>query len=261
MNFEYFIQDAVDTMKSALYPAEKAAEAFPLLCDRVLVDAVCRIENDAAFILNGYRPSWQNEDARKEPDRGLKEYSTAASWKSYTSGKISRETACKRAIKRLAREAEKAARLQFEQLEKAARAADLTEVEIRVDWTRNNTWGYNPHATVYASARTTGKASGCGYDKRSAAVAEALNNDAGALKCLYQLAEKALNDGKNPINENGVYSWGSVIAYGAGHTVLPYFEGGVGINCHLQLFRLAGFDVLAANEHNRHDFYLLRREV
>ena len=51
---------------------------------------------------------------------------------------------------------------------------NITHISINVEWTRNTTWGYNPHATVYTSNgdATEGRASGCGYDKESAAIAE-----------------------------------------------------------------------------------------
>lgn len=61
-------------------------------------------------------------------------------------------------------------------------APDVYEVELKIYWFKNPYWGYNP--TVELWARTAagcvyieraGHASGCGYCKRSAAMAEALN--------------------------------------------------------------------------------------
>lgn len=62
----------------------------------------------------------------------------------------------------------------------AAPAFDV--MMINVDWVKNPTWGNNPHAgvAVYGdngpSERLNGSASGCGYDKRSAAIDSALRH-------------------------------------------------------------------------------------
>lgn len=56
-------------------------------------------------------------------------------------------------------------------------------ISINIDYKRNRTWGWNPTATVTASLdgvrtdTTTGMASGCGYDKLSAAVCYAFREN------------------------------------------------------------------------------------
>lgn len=56
-------------------------------------------------------------------------------------------------------------------------------ISIAVEYKRSRTWGWNPTATVTASLdgvrtdTTTGMASGCGYDKLSAAVCEAFSEN------------------------------------------------------------------------------------
>lgn len=70
-----------------------------------------------------------------------------------------------------------------DRLEAADNAGKLIEMEISVNWVRSKTWGSNPHAECRIlfedaeygtrSAYSEGRASGCGYDKRSAAVQEA----------------------------------------------------------------------------------------
>lgn len=56
-------------------------------------------------------------------------------------------------------------------------------ISINIDYKRNRTWGWNPTATVTASLdgvrtdTTTGTASGCGYDKLSAAVCYAFREN------------------------------------------------------------------------------------
>lgn len=56
-------------------------------------------------------------------------------------------------------------------------------ISINVEYKRNRTWGWNPTATVTAvldgvrTDTTTGKASGCGYNKLSAAVDRAFSEN------------------------------------------------------------------------------------
>ena len=56
-------------------------------------------------------------------------------------------------------------------------------ISINIEYKRNRTWGWNPTATVTASLdgvrtdTTTGTASGCGYDKLSAAVCHAFSGN------------------------------------------------------------------------------------
>lgn len=56
-------------------------------------------------------------------------------------------------------------------------------ISINIEYKRNRMWGWNPTAMVTASLdgvrtdTTIGKASGCGYDKLSAAVCEAFSEN------------------------------------------------------------------------------------
>ena len=103
----------------------------------------------------------------------------------------------------------------------------IKSVEVTIKWSKNSTRGLNPHASINILAsdsnfneyNLTGKASGCGYDKRSAATAEAFNKSKILKAYLYKAKNKAL---KNK----------TVLEYGAGYGALPYFEGGVGFSSH-----------------------------
>lgn len=130
---------------------------------------------------------------------------------------------------------------------------DITTISINVEWVRNTTWGYNPHATVYTNNgdATEGRASGCGYDKESAAVAEALNENNDILKLLYTFKNKKMTTKKTNSRE--------LLGYGSGYGILPYFEGGVGMYSLLNIFRKLGYNI---NEHhtNRSDFYTIQKK-
>ena len=125
-------------------------------------------------------------------------------------------------------------------------------ISINVEWVKNNTWGYNPHATVYTSNddATEGRASGCGYDKESAAIAEALNKNNDILKLLYNYKNKKMTTKKTNNHD--------ILGYGSGYGVLPYFEGGVGVPSLLNIFKKLGYTI---TEHhtNRSDFYTIEK--
>ena len=88
----------------------------------------------------------------------------------------------------------------IKKVEEVAAAPTLTACRVSVEWKKSRMWGYNPHATVDAwtvdadgaqeCTTTTGRASGCGYDKQSAAIAEAFNASPAILKALYNTEER-----------------------------------------------------------------------
>lgn len=129
---------------------------------------------------------------------------------------------------------------------------NIESITINVNWVKNPTWGYNPHATIYTNNGdlTEGKASGCGYDKESASIAEALNKNNDILKLLYTAKNKKMTL-KNTNNHN-------ILGYGSGYGVLPYFEGGVGVSSLLNIFRKLGYNI---TEHHteKSDFYTITK--
>ena len=141
----------------------------------------------------------------------------------------------------------------LQRIETIKKASDeLQAIAINVEWVRSTTWGYNPHATVYTntSGATEGRASGCGYDKESAAVAEALNKNNDILKLLYAFKNKKMTTKKTNSHD--------ILGYGSGYGVLPYFEGGVGMSSLLNIFRKLGYNI---TEHhtNRSDYYTINK--
>lgn len=106
-------------------------------------------------------------------------------------------------------------------------------VVVQIHWTRNRTWG----ATAKASdnyGHTGEVASGCGYDKQSTALASVLNMHPLIMRRLYAAADKLAGKQENYRKE---------IGYGAGYSVLPYFEGGVGVSSHVQILERLGYKV------------------
>ena len=203
-------------------PADPAAEVFPELVKAVNAEAELRKDGKRFYIENGFFRTWAAEH-RTDPDRGLKEWSTPKKWEAYQAGTLPREKAVEIAQKRADADVEKWREQQLSKLRTAAAAPALSSVSITVEWKRNSYWGNNPTAT----ARTDdgifeGHASGCGYDKESAAVGEALNKSPAVMRVLYQAGEQALESGgRCEALASGCVSWGDVLGYGAGYASLP----------------------------------------
>ena len=129
--------------------------------------------------------------------------------------------------KKRAREEAKNTAARLEKLAAAERAATPEYIAVSVEWVRSRTWGANPHATVTgAQRRTFGTASGCGYDKESAAIASAMNENPEIMRIIYDHAEQ-----------------GEPFPYSV-HTFagLPSFNGGCGVSCFRSVFEACGYE-------------------
>lgn len=120
-------------------------------------------------------------------------------------------------------------------------------------------------AITHDSRTPYGAASGCNYDKESAAIAEALNQSPAVLKVLYTLKEKGLKrlsaQGRalNPFHPQPIRedrrSSNSICGKGAGYGVLPYFEGGVGSSCFWSILEKCGYSCRNTASGKRFDDY------
>lgn len=235
---------------------------FEKLAERIKEDSEKRIAEKTFYIENGYFPTWA-EEHRNNADAGLKAYSTETRWNQYKTGMISREKAVELASKRAVKGVEKDSAAKVGKLEKVAAAPGLEYIAVSVEWVRSKTWGYNPRVEVRTNTGIyTGMASGCGYDKESAAIADAFNKCNSILKALYSLKESGLQAGKSDASEmacTGVNNT-DICGHGAGYSVLPYFKGGVGSTCFWSILEKCGFIVSA--HHGKHsDFYRIEKEA
>ena len=231
-------------------------EAFPMIRKEVHQDASKRLEDIHFYINHGYMKTWAGVHCN-EPDRGLKEYSTETRWKQYKAGVITREKAVEFACKRFEKALEKDTAKKLEKLDRVAAATDLGYIDITVEWVRSYTWGNNPHAVVKTNNGTfEGRASGCGYDKESAAIANAFNQSDSILKELYTLKEKALSAGVKDESKTACTGRNNtpVCGYGAGYCAIPAFEGGVGSSCFWEILKKCGFNTGIHNT-RRASFY------
>ena len=222
-----------------------------------------RLANSRHYIEKGFFPTWA-EEHRHDADRGLKAYSTPAKWDAYTTGTLPREKAVELACKRAAKEEEKRHAKDLEKVTQAEAAASVLDIAISVDWKKSAMWGYNPTATVTVHSadgwkRYTGTASGCGYDKLTAAVGSALNQSPAVLNMLYTAKEKAYR--KSTAAERK--AWGdsnrAPVHYGGGYGILPYFEGGTGWSSFQGVFEACGYRVTNRHETKTSDYFFIEK--
>lgn len=115
---------------------------------------------------------------------------------------------------------------------------EIKSMTITVTYSKSKTWGFCPIAGM-SVAYTNGnhetfegvRASGCGYDKESAATASVLNQCHSLLKSMYTVKDSNVDQSNH-----------QCLGYGSGYGVLPAFEGGVGFNCHRSIMEKLGFD-------------------
>lgn len=132
----------------------------------------------------------------------------------------------------------------FARVHEVEEAEAPAAVSIVVDWHKSQTWGMNPRARVAAERVTTyGSASGCGYDKQSAAIASAMNQNPEILKILYDHAEAG-----------GVFPYGVDVWAG-----LPSFAGGCGVSCFYSIFEACGYTFRQVASGKMFDVYEITR--
>lgn len=200
----------------------------------------------------------------EENESILKKNLTPARLKRYEEGKITRDEAIKLAFNRARKLWDNYEDEAFKKIKEAAEAPEVVSVSISVEWHRSKMWGYNPAAEVVIVdsnghySKFFGSASGCGYDKESSAVAEALNQSAPIKKLLCDKKEKSIREGKT--YEAGSTMNKNYISYGAGYGSVPYFEGGVGMSSHEGVFRACGLKLKNSNHGKHFDTYYFERE-
>lgn len=188
----------------------------------------------------------------KEREEILKRESTPTRWNQYQKKMITYPELIEYTSERIKRKYRKAIQSELEVLKQIEEAETPKEIVIHVDWVKNTYYGNNPHATITdGKRRYFGSASGCGYDKRSAAIAEALNQSCSILKILCNKKEHELQIGKTGTN-------GKLIGYGSGYSAIPNFEGGVGIESFRRIFENCNYNW---NDYSgeKYDMYIITK--
>lgn len=132
----------------------------------------------------------------------------------------------------------------FDRLHEVEEVEAPAAASVVVEWHKNRTWGMNPRARVAAErVATYGSASGCGYDKQSAAIANAFNQNPEILKILYDHAEAG------EAFPYGVHVWAG----------LPSFDGGCGVSCFYSIFEACGYTFKQIASGKAFDVYEITR--
>lgn len=236
---------------------------FTNLRERFLQGQEAKKQETVFFIKNGFCEKWSDEN-KKESDQGIKRYCTDRRWEQYTAGQIDRQQIIDYTIARYEKQLAKETAEKLAHLETVEAAPDLQYIELNVSWKRSSCYGSHPTAEARTNnGFTSGHAGGWGYDKESAAVAEAFNKNNSILKALYMLKETALQAGGSDSSKTACTGVDNrnICGYGAGYSILPYFEGGVGVNCFWSILEKCGFKCSA--HYGKHEtFYsIFKMEV
>lgn len=143
-------------------------------------------------------------------------------------------------------------------LQEVEKAGALGSVTVSIEWKKSRMWGSNPKAEArvmdaggnFAGMYYTDNISGCGYDKESTAVAQAVNQSPVFLRALYEYKEQHGADKKNH----------ELFGYGSGYGVLPHLEGGVGVSCFPRIMEKIGFDFKNTASGKAFDVYTISKK-
>lgn len=177
----------------------------------------------------------------------LKQYmtpATLAALQELPAGAPIPETIKNRMQTKRTKEAERDEKKRGDRLREVEEVETPAAVSIVVEWHKSKTWGMNPCARVAAErVATYGSASGCGYDKESAAIASAFNQNPEILKILYDHAEAG-----------GTFPYGVNVRAG-----LPSFDGGCGVSCFYSIFEACGYTFRQVASGKMFDVYEITR--
>lgn len=177
----------------------------------------------------------------------LKQYATPATLaalQELTAGEFIPEEIKNKMQTKRAREAAREAKKRFDRIHEVEEVEAPAAVSVVVEWHKSRTWGMNPRARVTAGrVATYGSASGCGYDKESAAIASAFNQNPEILKILYDHAEAG-----------EAFPYGVTVWAG-----LPSFDGGCGVSCFYQIFEACGYTFRQVASGKAFDVYEITR--
>lgn len=128
---------------------------------------------------------------------------------------------------------------------------ELKSFNFSVEWSKNRTWGYNPHCRCVINGYYVGygSASGCGYDKLSASVYSANNDNDNAKRIvLGAIIKKFVKSGE-------AFPYG---IYKSNKIYLHY--DGCGISTLLNILKYCGLVRQVYNETKTSDFLSAERE-
>jgi hypothetical protein len=156
-------------------------------------------------------------------------------------------------IKYLFHKKEKRLNEELTQIKEVEKAKDFSgEFIITLEWKKSRMWGMNPRA--YTNYGFVGESiGGCGYCKTSTATAQALNSNLSILKLMYLKKNELLKQG---LNKDEIKN---KIGYGCGYSIIPRFEGGVGVSSHENILKGLGLYMRCITNTDYTNVYLIRK--
>lgn len=187
----------------------------------------------------------QLENIENENMNTLKFYTTNLRQQQYKEGKISMDKFKACAKTKMLKETKKQLDKRLKELEKVENNHKIFDnLYIQISTKKTNLgWQYKAtlsDTTERIEGRYTG---GWGYDKLSSAISEVLNEYLPLKKLLYNYKEKYLFE--NKLLQANNYE---IFGYGSGYGMLPYFEGGVGVNSYYKIFNTIGLEFKQIND-------------
>lgn len=138
----------------------------------------------------------------------------------------------------------------------------ILEIKIQTEWKKSPTWGANPSTEIWVSFvnskgyRDTeyfksGAVTGCGFDKLSTSISNALNQSEVLKANLYNVANK----GKNQKLTNA-----QIFGYGSGYGILPYFGEGCGVSIYRDIFNAIGLKFESVASGKNFDIHIVKQK-
>lgn len=163
-------------------------------------------------------------------------------------GKITEGQFKARAIKQVKRIYNRGFKKDLEKITAVEKVEIPERLEIWIEWKKSKVWGGNPQATIKTGSgvyRAT--ATGCGYDKESAAVGQVLNACPESLAILYSAKDTAKGkDANTP--DNAIFGYNPRGGSIGGYPVPSYRENGAGIDAFKALFVKLGYRLTTHTE-------------
>lgn len=195
----------------------------------------------------------QLENIENENMNTLNFYTTNLRQQQYKEGKISMDKFKACAKTKMLKETKKQLDKGLKELEKIENNHKIFDtLYIQVQCKKTNL-GYQYKAILSDNIeRIEGNyTGGWGYDKLSSAIAEVLNEYLPLKELLYNHKEKYLFENKLTQANNH-----EIFGYGSGYGILPYFEGGVGVNSYYKIFNTIGLEFKQLSD----DLYIISKK-
>ena len=174
----------------------------------------------------------------------LKKLLTNTQIKKIDAGMLTLKEVKKIMLEKIEKEHEKELTKRIARIQAIKKADFVRFAKCEIDWRRSATWGANPGGSYrngfkYQEYKGIG---GCGYDKLSTLTANMFNEDINLMSYIFNYCEK------HAINKDNIQS---KLGYGIRiFNGVVYFEGGVGVDCHISILKKLGFKVWHASTKN-----------